>query len=250
MKLQTLLTSTLDLLASASLPWQSTHIGAASIPTSVEDAEVQSAKPWASLSERNEGQCLWPVKTWPGGGTFSSTVIVELPCTSAPWNLASSPTAEMPVEESPITILPKPASVVPAQQVLTSSIPSEGTQIAPASSLSAPPAQHMSVVTAVSIGVTLLVVALGLATGCLLWRKKIGSSDGLKKAPPTVGNIHQPSQPPQPPQLAQPPQPTLNPQPTEVPQPSQPHSHTSNTPASSPSIYHTPASSLRASRRR
>ena len=250
MKLPTLLTSSLDLLASASLPWQSTNTGAVSIPAFVEYAKVQSAKPSASLGKRIEGQCLWPVKTWPGGGTFSSTVIVELPCASTPWNFASSPTAGSPVQESLTPMPPKPASVVPAQQVLTSSISSEGASVGPASSSSVPPTLHMSVVTAVAVSLTLAVVALGLAAGCFFRGRKVGFNNRVEKTTPPVVKTHQPSGPPQAPQISGAPQPPRTPQPIELPQTPQPRSHTSNTSASSPSVYHTPASSRHASRRR
>jgi len=161
----------------ASAAWPPILHSTGSLPSSSHSTPEQSPLPTTFLTKakRDEPQCRMPVKTWPGGGTSSTTITVELPCGSPPWNTVGSPITEGSPQQPAVAIATTPTTASAAQQ------PTTTTQQGSSSSSTIPPnVLHMGEGGVAAIISVLSVAVLGAAIGFYFWGRKMGIIRGRK----------------------------------------------------------------------
>ena len=202
MQLPTFLTSTLRSLSFASFPKASTNANITTLPASALVVPIQTSLPTPFLPKRDEGQCLWPVKTWPDGGTYPDTVTVSLPCNPTPWNAAGEAMTAIVPQQS-ITTAQWPAlttvSANEMQPSIASAIQPHSQTAIRAAATNEPTVLGLNQNGVEGLVIVLPLIAVGLAIAGFLVGRVLGKKEKKKKTPNTPEPPAGPAPPPLPP---------------------------------------------------
>jgi len=128
-------------------------------------------------AKRDDAQCRIPVTTWLGPMyVSSSTITVELPCASTPWNTAGSPITENSPQQPITPTIAGPIVTAMTQQPATTTQQSSSPSSTNPSSI-----LHMDEGGVAAIISVLSITVLGAAISCYFWRRKMGMIRGRKE---------------------------------------------------------------------